>query len=287
MRRLIFLFPLFATLPLLAGTIGPTGRYYLTAPVESTNWIIQGNTATAYPQHSVGGEGAIAIPSFDVRTLGDPASAGSGARYDLNFNYLGTNYAYPSGVHGIPGFVDGTSDGVHNYGVGYNFDYIVYQMNLDWSNPVELFTVSTMSLGITYDPINQSLWISDGFSSSLVHDYSLSGTLLFSFNTSADFITALAMDYTDGTLWLAHAHKDGVFSRTDGVYQQYDRNGNLLQTVTYANMAGSYTLGGEFANIPEPGTLWLLTAAAGLLILRLHLVNTGYPLSAIRGARKG
>jgi hypothetical protein len=137
----------------------------------------------------------------------------------------------------------------------------VYQTDASWANPITLFNLGSGGfLGITYDPTNSSLWISNFSGSSVVADYSLAGTLLSSFTPSLTDVTSLAMDYADDTLWMGS-------QTTEGTFYQYSQLGVQLSSVTYAALEDQNTLGGEFAigAVPEPATLGMLGMALGAL----------------------
>jgi hypothetical protein len=160
---------------------------------------------------------------------------------------------------------DGTRDSSHNYSVTYGIGN-VYQTQLDWSHPTLLFNTAllgTSVLGITDEASNNSLWISQ-FAGSEIADYSMSGVLLSSFTVPFVDITSLALDPADGTLWMGS-------QSTEGKFYQYSTSGTQLSTVTYANMSGQNTLGGEFAFVvssPEPASLILFSLGAiGLLAI--------------------
>ncbi len=231
---------------------GPIGTYYLTAGDQGTNWIIQGTTATSFAQNQAAdrGEYGIAVTST-VQTLGNgnAGEMGLGSQYTLGGVYTGTNYAYPAVT---ASFYDGTTDGTHNYSVGFT-DGLVYQMNLDWSKPVVLFDTHAGAgdLGITYDSANNSIWVSS-FVSNSVTDYTLSGTVLSSFTGPNVELTSLAYDPSDGTLWMGSQNQEGTF-------WQYSTSGVQLQSQFYAALAGQNTLGGEFSinAVPEPSSLAL------------------------------
>ena len=247
---------------------GPVSKLYLTAGEQNHNFIVQGNTVTQ-SNVAVGKESAIAV-SGDVRTL-IPSSAGStgGANYDLNFTDTGGRYTSTFN------FFDGTTDGTHNYSVNYNIgSENVYQTDRNWQTPVALFQVPEAYLGITYDRTNNSLWISN-FHGTTVGDYSLTGTLLSSFNTTFNSITCLSLDPADNTLWMGSQN-------TKGTFYQYSKGGVFLQSDTYAALANQNTLGGEF-NIAAPAVPEASTTVSLGLLLALGL--GGVTIAARRKTR--
>ena len=258
-RSLFWLSVIAACLPPIAAfATGPTGTYYLTAGEPGgTNWAVQGNAVVnSWPQHhpESGGEYAIAVSST-VRTLGsNQITNHPGSEYTLNGTYTGTDYAYPSVTNR---FYDGTTDGSFNYSVDYSGGG-VYRMNSDWSQSTLLFNSVTNALGITYDPSNNSLWISS-FNTNTVVDYSLTGTPLSSFSVPFSKITCLALDPADQTLWMGS-------QSTEGTFYQYSKAGAQLNTQFYSALANQNTLGGEFA-VPEPGTIGLLGLGSAVLVL--------------------
>lgn len=265
-----------AIAPTLA-VAGPLSPYYVTAGDQGNNWILQGNTATLFTQAqpSNGGEYAIAVTDT-VKTLGNGNANDqqSGSQYTLGGTYTGVSYTYP-----VPGasFYDGASDGRSNYSVDF-LSGAVYRFNADWTNPSVLFSLGNSGLlGITYDQTNNSLWISS-FNGTSVSDYSLTGTLLSSFNASVPELSSLALDPADNTLWMGS-------QTTEGTFYQYSKTGTLLSTVTYADLVGQNTLGGEFAvaSVPEPSAIALLGlgGALGLGLLRRRTGRKG--TSGLRG----
>jgi hypothetical protein len=248
---------------------GPISPYYLTAGDEGMNWVVQGNAvvnswAQAHPEE--GGEYAIAVSST-VRTLGNGNQGFSGpshvgSEYTLGGVFTGTTYPYP-----VPNaaFYDGTTDGTHNYSVDYG-NGGVWQFDSAWANPVSLFATAVNDLGITFDPLDNTLWVS-AFNGNTVTHYSLAGAVLGSFVGPTSSLTSLALDPADGTLWMGS-------QATQGTFYQYSRAGAPLGTVTYTELVPQNTLGGEFASggaaaVPEPGSLAMLGACGlGLLGIR-------------------
>ncbi len=155
-----------------------------------------------------------------------------------------------------------------------------------WTIPTEAFTrplvISPTSclcllssglynLGITYDKTNNSLWIS-GWGNTIVTDYSLSGTVISSFDTGHNENGALAMDPATHTLWLVD--DENTFS-----LEQYSTAGVLLSTGPYVG----YSLGGEFdmgaAPTPEPGTLIMF--GSGILGLAGRAAPQDQPVARV------
>ncbi len=234
---------------------GPGANYYMTAGDQSQNWIALGGTAIMSAQKT-GGEYNIAV-SGDVRTTRHNGSA-LGQQYDLSFSSTGTTYAGT-----WDGIYDGTTDGSRNYTMNFaTGDVLSYDRN--WQGPTTLFNAGGTSgsyLGITYDGTG-GLWISR-WNSDVVEHRSMTGSLLSSFNTGFNSITCLAMNYSDGTLWMG---TQGLL----GKFFQFSTTGTSLQNVTYTNMANANTLGGEFDvnPVPEPASFAVLGLGALVLLRR-------------------
>jgi len=126
------------------------------------------------------------------RTYGSYGGSATAGQYTLSGTPMGTSWSGTPPPAGETAnlFYDGTSDGTYNYTVEYS-NYPpetenVIATDLNWQSPVTLFSIpgvtSAAYLGITYDPNNNSLWVS-GWQTDVIADYSLTGTLLSSFAT--------------------------------------------------------------------------------------------------------
>lgn len=260
-----------------AGAIpsGPLSELFLTVdPTAASRLVgIQGAGVVFNVAQAAGaGQSPIAV-NTTVRTLGYGAgSSFTGAEYTLAGLPTGNTYPFPATL-GSEEVDDGTTDGTFNYAWGVTSG-IAYRLSLTWTNPVALFTLGTAAghrLGITYDASNNSLWVAglDGTVGTLISDYSLSGSLLSSFNIGHNFSGALALDPADGTLWL-----DDLIAPTLKL-EQYARSAPgsfgatqpALQGQTYAGIsAGAF--GGEFRNTatPEPTSAALLALGLPTLL---------------------
>ncbi len=169
--------------------------------------------------------------------------------YDLNGVATGNTAPY------TPVFaVDGASGEEENYQLGNAFsgNATVYSAGLNWTGQTPLFNVQGSDLvGITYDGVNDSLWISDR---SNIYQYGLGGNLISQFAHSSGR-GCLAWEPSTDTLWYVRNGSDTI--------DQYSKTGMQLASITVPGLA-SNNWGAEFV-VPEPATMMLL--AAGSLIL--------------------
>jgi hypothetical protein len=202
----------------------------------------------------------------------DPSSGGSfvevsnifgGSQYTLSGAATGVQYpgAFPDQF-----FFDGTSNGEYDFSVD-NSTGNVWRFDSGWSNPQLMFTTPEggwnaggrgSDMGITYDPTNNSLWISQ---QGILEDFQMNGTLLSSFSVAGTGGNVpLAMDYSDDTLWVVTGNTAGL--------AQYSVTGSLLNAVTLPTLPGGVDVlyGAEFDYAaPEPGSV--LLAILGLIAM--------------------
>lgn len=219
-------------------------------------FIVQNGNATVFNTFGLG----YPVSVRNTVWLGDRDNR-EAREFDLAGNPTGNTSA---GGPVITQILDGTTDGINNYGGVFSAGRVTIA-NLDWSNQSVLFNLPDSAAGITYDPTTNTLFV--GLFNNQLQQYSLTGTLLNTFQTQF-FMRSLAYEALTDTLWFAQGSQ----------VRQLDKSGNLLNTVnvTGTNFGGfGNNFGGEMpiirngggANAPEPGSAAL--ALLGLSALGL------------------
>jgi len=226
---------------------------------EFNRMVLMQNKAVAstFPfAEPLGFESTLAVAG-DVRTAiwnAGPSNA-TGRLYSLSGTYLGQQFSATSAVPGH----DGTTDGISNFAISATSptSQFVYAYDRNWQNPTILFPLPNSSgfdawRGITYDSVDNTLWIS-GNQQNEIQQFSMAGVSLAGFSTAAanDGLGALALDPADRTLWQV---------KQAGRFYQWDRNGTLLDRHNEPALFSIFPHGAEFdvLPIPEPGSCALL-----------------------------
>ena len=195
----------------------------------------------------------------DIRTTGHVGGE-TGGLFDLNGVYLGTDYTL-TGISAPNELSDGTTDGINNYAVAFK-NGNVYQFDRNWSSPTLLFNAG-VSGGITYDPSDETFWLSgDRNSNTGIRHYHKDGSPLGSFATpevgSMDW--NLALDPSDGTLW--------VGTNTTATLHNYDKSGGYQGSLTLSGIPSGSFYSDEFhlkTVVHIPAAVYLF--GSGLLVL--------------------
>jgi hypothetical protein len=238
---------------------GPIGVLYLTTPYGL--FSLQGDQVTKLATSPEDAEPIAVINT--IRTMGTYPNFGPGGQTGVEYQLDGTptGITIPTAHVGLC-FFDGATDGTHNFAYDFCGGQVV-EYDANWQNPVNyppsLFRLEPNAyLGITYDPTNNSLWLTGYAQGGFIADFTLTGSLITSFSSDPASPFGLALDPADQTLWV----NDGV-----GNFYQYSKSGVLLSHAYYQALffGGGQALarGGEFqlqgpATVPEPTTVLLI-----------------------------
>ena len=235
---------------------GPVNPYYITSGQQGITSVVQfDGLLNVWAQHSGKFPGEYALSVLDsVRTMGSHMDSftTNGFTYTLSGIFLGGNFPYL-----IPNasFWDGATDGTFNYSIDYT-NGGVYKFNSNWGSPTLLFNTAAHYLGITVafeesgggSPSGSlpTFWISK-WDSGVVEHRGLNGSLISSFTVPFAYLSCLAWDPADGTLWMGSR-------TTPGTFYQYATDGTLIRTRFYSALTSQNTLGGEFRSPAATGT---------------------------------
>jgi hypothetical protein len=256
---------LVAAMAASSAALAQSGAYYVTEGTSGpgNTYVMQGGSLQFSYAWAADAQMPIVIGDFGSGTrvrqaAGQPTTGApqQGDEYELNGTPTGfTNFwdsGDPAGTTAYDAGFDAQSIYMAHWGGA--TDGQIFRYDNNYGNGVFLFAAQVGDLGITYDSSTGTIWTSNWFNGT-VTQYALNGTQLFQYSPAGNSVGALAYDASDDTFWMA---LNGA-----GQLAQYSRSGTLLQTVTAPN----YVLGGEFAAVPEPGTI--VAVCIGLASLAL------------------
>jgi len=254
-----------AVAALASSAAAQTGAYYVTdgtAGPGSTH-VMQGGVQMFSYAWAADAQMPIVIGDFGsgmrVRQAAGQPTTGvpqQGDEYLLNGTPTGFTNFWNSGDPAGTTAYDAAFDGSSIYMVHWlgATDGQVFRYDNNYGNGQFLFAAEPGDLGITYDSVMGTVWTCN-FSTGSVKQYSLAGAVLSQYNVGQG-AAALAYDASDDTFWM--------YLTGSGQLAQYNRSGGLLQSYT----APGFVLGGEFAAVPEPGTVFGILAGLGAMVLR-------------------
>jgi len=248
----------------LYGTTASATPYYLFDGGDRQAVEIDGGKVV---NHFIVAPDGYAVAITNTIWLGDRDN-GTSNQYGLDG--IGTNVQAAGGPI-ITQILDGTTNGVNNYGVTCCSDTsYVTVADTDWSHQKRLFPIIAVNGdGIAFDTASNSLYVS-GFDEE-VTNYSLTGQVLGGFDLPG-FVVGLAYEQSSDTLW--------GWNRDNSSLQQFSLTGTVLQTQAIDISAYKMfdVFGGEMAitpvsngGVPEASTWALMLvgfAAAGAALRR-------------------
>ncbi len=179
----------------------------------------------------------------DTIWIGD-YNGNSADAFEYDLAGVGTGNRAPySAVRAVDGGVNG--DVNYQLGNAFSSSATVYVSDADWQNETALFSVSGSDLvGITFDPVNGSIWISDD---NTVYEYDTTGNLLGKFGHSSGR-GCIAYELSSDTIWYVTNGSDRI--------TQYSKTGAVLTTLSVSGL-NSNNWGAEFASEPAAPCLEL------------------------------
>jgi hypothetical protein len=234
-----------------AQSAGPSSPYYVTDGDDSGLQVIRSGAivnawGTGFTLAPLAVTDTVKVYKHNLSVNG----GGDGIEFTLGGTPTGTTYPWQSGP--LDQLLDGATDGAaHNYACEFVPSELfsgnngVWQFDLDWKSPTLLFSVNVSLLGISYDRIDQKLWISrDGGN---IQEVTLDGTVVREFYPGVGRWTALAWERSTDTLW---ANNFG-----SNTFRQWHKDGTLIDEVMIDGLL-PFVTGGEFA-VPEPTSVIL------------------------------
>lgn len=233
--------------------------------------------------HRVDLEAGTALGSDATYRYAYPIAVADTVRLHHRDNAAGAEYSLEGAATGVtwPGgtlisqFLDGTTDGIaYNYAAGCCGISGVYRFDRLWGNAELLFDLGDESgaSGITYDPVNNTLWLIL-FNGSLVQ-YDMAGNIISSTSAPAGGdLVGLSYQSSSDSFW--------AYGRASDFYN-FDRSGNLIRTLSIPGLATNNVYGGEIAMLPTytvGGSVSGLTGS-GLLLQNNRGDNLSVPANA-------
>jgi hypothetical protein len=221
--------------------LAQTSELYLTTYGDTQAYVVQEGEVIRTFSRAAPNDGPALVVQDTIKMFGQ-ANGGVGRQYALDGTPLAGQYPNL----GFTDCYDGATDGTRNWTISHNDfgnNFAVLIGDGDWAEMDGSFVPERRSSGITYDPSDDTLWISNNVGGSdRVQHYSITGQLLgeFAVPLQSGGGYGIALDYADDTLWIT-----GAFGTAGHLYQ-YSKAGQLLADVTPSGLVGN-VLGAEFA----------------------------------------
>jgi len=229
---------------LLAGPVTAATIYLAESDSNGTVYIIDTETGTFQTRDVSPQENPAAIAIYpNTIVMANYPDDGSW-EYDLDLNPTGNSWP---GSNTWSQMLDGTTDGTNAYSVSWSSDAII-ECDSNFTNCAVLFNTGFPSIGITYDPTNDSFWIVND-NAQTVHNFDRSGNELASFTASLGGRNCcLGYDSATDSLWMS---TNGGSTMTN-----IAKDGTIIDQVTISGLTPSNTWGSEvIAGQPLPPPL--------------------------------